>query len=110
MVLINKNTASSAEILAAALVDAGRARLVGETTLGKGSVERVEKLENGWGLKLSVARFSSPKGRSWQGVGLEPDFAITGGAREDGYNFAPKVSAATDPQLRAALALLHLQR
>jgi carboxyl-terminal processing protease len=112
VVLVDHDTASSAEILAAALADNDRARLVGETTLGKGTVESLMKLSNGWGVKLSIARFESPKGRSWQGKGLEPDLPIVNpkGAEDDedaGYS-APNLE--TDTQLRSAITLLKLRK
>jgi carboxyl-terminal processing protease len=112
VVIINHDTASSAEILAAALVDNKRARLVGETTLGKGSVEHVMKLSNGWGLKLSIARFVSPSGRNWQGKGLDPDLPIarkSAGPDDDVPSPYSEPEVDSDVQLRAALTLLNLR-
>jgi carboxyl-terminal processing protease len=112
VVLISKSTASSAEILAAALSDNDRAKLVGEPTLGKGTVERITTLANGWALKLTTARFHSPKGTSWQGKGIEPDFAIarpTPADEDAHWNQADVPELAADPQLKAALAVLKLK-
>jgi carboxyl-terminal processing protease len=108
VVIFDHHTASSAEILAAALIDNRGARTVGEQTFGKGTVEKVMELDNGWALKLSVARFYSPKGKSWQGVGIAPDFAIPSSEDREKRPYtaqaAPKPEL--DPQLRAALSLL----
>lgn len=113
-VLINHHTASSAEILAAALAANDRARLVGETTLGKGTVEKVVKLSNGWGLKLTTARFVSPKGKSWQGTGIEPDLIIAQKPESDedhaNHHAMSEVSPDKDPQLRAAITVLELRK
>ena len=109
VVLTSSQTASGAEIVAAALADNGRATLVGEPTLGKGTVETILRLDNGWAVKLSVARFYSPKGRSLQGNGLVPDFRIadsSGGARR--YVVARTLTPDKDPQIQAAVRLLEM--
>ena len=109
VVLTSGQTASGAEIVAAALADNGRATLVGQPTLGKGTVETILRLDNGWALKLSTARFYSPNGRSLQGRGLSPDFHITddaGGARR--YVTADTIEPHRDPQVQAAVRLLEL--
>jgi carboxyl-terminal processing protease len=109
--LIDEDTASSAEILAAALADNDRAKLVGETTLGKGTVETVLKLSNGWGLKLTVARFVSPKGRSWQGTGLQPDVPIAKRKLTAAEELEIKEPAIDqDPQVKTAATLLALRK
>jgi carboxyl-terminal processing protease len=111
VVLIGKETASSAEILAAALKENGRATLVGEKTYGKGTVEKIFELDNGYALKLTVARFYSPKGNNWQGKGIEPDFAIKS-EEEQKTHYSSQLSfdPAKDAQLKAALAVLKLGR
>ena len=109
VVLTSEQTASGAEIVAAALADNGRATLVGQPTLGKGTVETILRLDNGWALKLSTARFYSPSGRSLQGAGLTPDFRITdtsGGARR--YITAGTLDPKKDPQVQAAVRVLAL--
>jgi carboxyl-terminal processing protease len=111
VVLVDRDTASSAEILAAALQDNDRAKLVGETTLGKGTVESVLKLSNGWGLKLSIARFASPKGHVWLGKGLEPDVPIAKRTLTSAEELDAKEPALdTDPQVRTALTILALRK
>ncbi|WOC26844.1 S41 family peptidase [Pseudoalteromonas sp. N1230-9] len=76
-VLINENSASAAEILAAALRDNERATLIGETTYGKGSVQSLIPLGNGnTALKLTTARYYTPTGQSIEGKGVTPDVSI----------------------------------
>ena len=107
MVLIDEGTSSGAEIIASALVENDRASLVGEKSIGKGSVEEIFKLQNGWAVKLSVARFYSPKGHSLQGKGLMPDFQIPG--EESFVGFKPNAERLRrDAQVQAARRLLAL--
>lgn len=77
VVLINENSASAAEILAAALRDNNRATLVGSQSFGKGSVQSLIPLGNGnTALKLTTAKYFTPLGKSIDGVGITPDVAI----------------------------------
>jgi carboxyl-terminal processing protease len=105
VLLVGPETASGAEILAAALHEHGRAALVGEPTRGKGTVEAIHDLSGGWGLKLSASRFFSPDGSSRQGRGVEPDFRIASPPEALDAMLAD-VSPQGDPALRAALELL----
>jgi|JI10StandDraft_1071094.scaffolds.fasta_scaffold31355_2 carboxyl-terminal processing protease len=77
VVLVNEGTASAAEILAGALQDHRRARLLGAPTFGKGTVQRLVNLSDGSGLKLTIARYFSPEGRPIDGVGLTPERVLT---------------------------------
>ena len=77
MVLVNGNTAASAEVLAAALRDNQRATLVGTTTLGKGSVQITRELSFGGALRYTAAYYRSPLGRDIDGVGVTPDVAVS---------------------------------
>jgi carboxyl-terminal processing protease len=72
-VLINRDTASAAEILAAALDDHGLAELVGTRTFGKGTFQEVIELENGGAIDLTVGEFVTSEGRSLAGKGVEPE-------------------------------------
>lgn len=77
VVLVNKGSASASEILAAALRDRGVGIIVGETTFGKGSVQTIVSLGEGkGGVKLSIAEYFTPSGKSLQGQGLAPDMEV----------------------------------
>lgn len=76
IVLVNKGTASASEIVAGALQDNGRAVIMGTQTFGKGSVQTIVELEDGSGLKLTVARYYTPRHRSIQELGITPDVVV----------------------------------
>jgi carboxyl-terminal processing protease len=99
VVLMNEGTASASEITAGALQDLGLAKLVGVKSYGKGSVQQVTTLPNNQGgLRITVARWLTPKGRQINGVGLTPDFEVK--LTQDDIN------AGKDPQLQKAIELL----
>lgn len=98
IVLIDRGSASASEIVAGALQDTGRARLVGETTFGKGTVQQWTALENdNGGFRLTVAKWLTPDKRWIHHVGITPDVVV---------EFTPDTPAGTDPALDRAVELL----
>lgn len=78
VVLANGYTSAAAEVLVAALQDNQRAEVVGETTLGKGSVQVVRELSFGGAVRYTAAYYLTPLGRSIDGVGVAPDVSVSG--------------------------------
>lgn len=99
-VLVNKYTASASEITSGALQDNGVGELIGEKTYGKGVVQTIHPLPDGSAVKITSARYLTPKGRDINLVGIQPDITT----------IEPKTSRlgdpATDPQLQSALTYL----
>jgi carboxyl-terminal processing protease len=115
--IVDQGTASAAEILAAALHDHGRAKLVGLPTYGKGTVQTFYDLDDGSGLKLTTARYYTPNGNSLESKGIIPDVnvdaftpeeIVAGGVKGSGAgteNDATIKTPGDDPQLAAAIKL-----
>jgi carboxyl-terminal processing protease len=76
VVLINGGSASASEIVAGALQDHKKALIIGTTSFGKGSVQTVETLRGGYGLKYTIARYYTPNGRSIQAQGIVPNIMV----------------------------------
>jgi carboxyl-terminal processing protease len=83
VVLVNEYSASSSELLAGALQDNLRAKVVGSQTFGKGSVQTIFDLPSGAGLRLTTMRYYTPSGRSIQAEGIRPDVVIKSAADTD---------------------------
>jgi carboxyl-terminal processing protease len=75
-VLVNEGSASASEVLAGLLQERGRARLVGATTFGKGSVQIPVRLRNQGILRVTIAGWITPQGTDVEGVGVVPDVAL----------------------------------
>lgn len=97
VVLVNGGSASASEILAGALQDYKLATLVGEKTFGKGSVQELTELKNDSTLKITIAKWFTPKDRGINKIGLEPDIVIELKAED--------VAKDQDPQMEKALEI-----
>ena len=101
LVLINYGSASAAEIVAGALKDHKRAIIVGENSYGKGSVQSIIPLKNRGAIRLTIAKYYLPSGKSISEVGVTPDIEIIEGS--DDF----KINSETDNQLNFAIKLLN---
>jgi carboxyl-terminal processing protease len=107
VVLVNSGSASAAEIVAGALQDHGRARIVGEKTYGKGSVQTVMPLGEGSAIKLTTSRYLTPSGRSINGTGIAPDILVESRDLHRQYRgTGGRVLLREDEQLLAAIRLV----
>ena len=101
IVLINYGSASASEIVAGALKDHKRAIIIGENSYGKGSVQSVIPLKNNGAIRLTIAKYYLPSGKSISEVGVTPDIEVI----EESEKF--KINSDTDNQLNFALKLLN---
>jgi len=99
VVLVDQGSASASELVAAALQDHGRATIVGTQTFGKGTVQTWRELSNGGGIRVTIARWYTPDGRTIDGVGVTPDIIVEQDAS------VPEA----DVQLEAAVDILRAQ-
>ena len=97
IVLVNGYSASAAELAAGALKDLGGAILMGENTFGKGTVQILNKLPDGSGIKYTTARYYLPSGKTIDGTGIEPDIYV-----------APDSNSEEDVQLKKAIEEMRL--
>lgn len=102
VVIVNGSSASASELVAGALQDLGLATIIGETTLGKGTVQTWQPLVNGGGIRLTIARWLTPNGRWIHEAGVTPDIIVEW---EDGYGYGGEPGL-NDPQISAAIDLL----
>ena len=101
IILINYGSASASEIVAGALKDHKRAILVGENSYGKGSVQSIIPLKNRGAIRLTIAKYYLPSGKSISKVGVTPDIEVV----ESSEDF--KFNSETDNQLNFAIKLLN---
>ena len=101
LVLINYGSASASEIVAGALKDHKRAIILGESSYGKGSVQSIIPLKNKGAIRITVAKYYLPSGKSISEVGVRPDIEVN----EEGDDF--RIKTDTDNQLSYAIKLLN---
>ena len=100
-VIINGQTASAAELFAAAIRDYKKGKLVGTKTYGKGSMQTIWPLKSGAAIKISDNKYLPPYGESYDGIGITPDIEID--LSEEQYKYFYKLSLDDDPQMQEAL-------
>lgn len=103
IILTNENTASASEILAGALKDLGKAKIVGTTTFGKGVIQQILQLSDGSGLKVTIEEYQTPNRNKINKVGIEPDEKVE--LPEDLENVL-NVEESKDTQLQKAIEML----
>lgn len=102
IVLVNQGSASASEIVAGALQDSGKAKIVGMQTFGKGSVQTLDEMPDGSSVKITVAKWLTPNGNCINETGIKPDVEID--LTEEDYN------ASKDPQMDKAVEMLNAKK
>jgi carboxyl-terminal processing protease len=105
VVLINGNSASASEILAAAVKDYGKGTIIGTASFGKGLVQIIIPLDDGSGLKITIAKYYTPSGTSIHGIGVEPDIVVE---LDEKYkdSYISQVPVEDDLQLQKAIEVI----
>ncbi len=104
VVLVNGNTSGAAELFACDLRDFGMAQLVGDKTAGNGTMQRIYELSDGSAISLTVARILPYKSESYNGVGIDPDYAVELTAEQ--YSRLEMLTFDEDAQYKKAMSLL----
>jgi carboxyl-terminal processing protease len=104
IVLVNQGSASASEIVAAAMQDWGKAVIIGKTTFGKGSVQTILPLSDGSGIRLTTAKYYTPRGESIHKVGVKPDIVV----EPKSVKLSEESSSATKKSDEDASALVEL--
>ncbi len=86
VILINKGSASASEIVAIALRDHNRAKIIGETSFGKGTIQQAEDLGGGAGIHITIAKWLSPKGEWLNGKGIKPDIEVGIDSKDENHD------------------------
>ena len=97
VVLVNENTASASEIVAAAIKDNGGGKLVGTTTYGKGIIQSTVAFKDGTAMSLTIMQYLSPKNNKIHGIGVKPDYQV------DGISGGTITSVGVDAMLKSCL-------
>ena len=105
IILINKNSASASEVLAGAVKDLKRGKLVGTKSFGKGLVQNLFNLSDGSAVKVTVAKYYTPAGICINGTGIDPDYKIEL-APENQDKLISSLDLNQDLQLKKAIDLL----
>ena len=103
IILTNENTASASEILAGALKDLGKAKIVGTTTYGKGVIQQILKLNDGSGLKITIEEYQTPNRNKINKVGIQPDEKVE---LPSTVNSLLTIKESDDTQLQKAIEML----
>lgn len=103
IILTNENTASASEILAGALKDLGKAKIVGTTTYGKGVIQQILKLNDGSGLKITIEEYQTPNRNKIHKIGIEPDEKVE---LPDSVTNSLIIKESDDTQLQKAIEML----
>lgn len=103
VILTNENTASASEILAGALKDLGKAKIVGTKTYGKGVIQQILKISDGSGLKITIEEYQTPNRKKINKVGIEPDEKVE---LPDSVQSIFNIKESEDTQLQKAIEML----
>lgn len=98
-VLVNEYSASASEILSGAIKDYNKGTLIGTTTYGKGIVQRINRLDDGTAIKLTVSAYFTPSGKNIHGIGIEPDIELP-------YDYDAYEENGVDNQVEKAIEVL----